>query len=120
MNRSAPSEPRSANPSQRPAAFIARARLRRGVRAVISVLAAPGLAALGAHEVGEAPDRREDARVALGVVLDGHAVALLEHHGALECVDRVEPEALAEQFRVGLDLLLIDVLERERLDDQAS
>ena len=57
MSRSAPSEPRSANLSQRPSACIARALLVRGVGAVISRLAAPGLAALGAHEVGEAPDR---------------------------------------------------------------
>src|SRR5262245_1087544 len=77
-----------------------------------------GLAALRAHELGEAPHRGEDAGVALWVVLDRHAVALLEHHRELERVDRVEPEPFHEERRIRLDLDRLHVLEGQRLDDE--
>src|SRR5206468_10389088 len=84
-------------------------------RALVRAL---GPRALIGHERSQARDGSEDLLVALRIVLDRDAVALLERHRELERIDRVEPQPLDEQRRLGLDLLGLHVLERERLDDQ--
>ena len=50
-------------------------------------------------------------------VFDDDAVFFFQQHDEFERVNRVQPEAGAEERRVILDLLRRDVLELERLDD---
>jgi len=90
---------------------------------ITEIASALGVRALGpraliGHECSQARDGSEDLLVAVRIVLDRDAVALLERHRELERVDRIEAQALDEQRRLALDLLGRDVLEHQRLHDE--
>src|SRR5258706_209376 len=66
---------------------------------------------------GEAAQRSEDLLVVRVVGTQLHRVLLLYRHGQLEHVERIEPEPVAEERRIRLDVLRPDAFQVQRLDD---
>src|SRR6266850_42610 len=73
---------------------------------------------LALHQQAKAADRAEIFLHAGVVGFELELVALAQRDAELERVDRIQPQALAEQRRVVRDVLGLYVLERQGLDDK--
>src|SRR6185503_7323182 len=70
------------------------------------------------NEAGQVCDRREVLARDFGVGVHLDVVFLADRDAELERVDRVEPETVAEQRRLAIDVIDADVLEIEDLNEQ--